>query len=232
MTTEITSGWFERHFIPEARAHCNSIGLDKDCKIVLTLDNCPAHPVTELVKKNVHSVRLPPNCTSLIQPLDNGILRSLKCNYCSMCMTRLLSASNSGMPVQEFLKGFNLRNMIYCLANAWNSVESTLRNGWYKLWPGLRGERTDQEDINDATGIMVSEKKSIRELLKFAQNLTNPSATDLASRVAEDNLEEWMEADNALATHHCTDSEIVQMIVSQNKEGNQGESCGETEKAA
>ncbi|KFD62016.1 hypothetical protein M514_11293 [Trichuris suis] len=59
MTREITSEWFERHFVPEERAHC-SIGLDKDCKIVLTLDNCPAHPVTELVKKNVHSVRLPP----------------------------------------------------------------------------------------------------------------------------------------------------------------------------
>ncbi|KFD67152.1 hypothetical protein M514_20588 [Trichuris suis] len=39
MITEITSEWFERHFVPEARAHCNSIGLDKDCKIVLTLDN-------------------------------------------------------------------------------------------------------------------------------------------------------------------------------------------------
>ncbi|KFD45562.1 hypothetical protein M514_13564 [Trichuris suis] len=143
-----------------------------------------------------------------------------------MFMTRLLSASNSGMPVQEFLKGFNLRNMIYCLANAWNSVEEwTLRNGWHKLWPGLGSERTDQEDVNHATGITVSEKKSIRELVEFAQNITNP-------RVAEDNLEEWMEADNALATHHCTDSEIVQMIVSQNKEGNQGESCDEKEQKA
>ncbi|KFD49793.1 hypothetical protein M513_09260 [Trichuris suis] len=85
--------------------------------------------------------------------------------------------------------------MIYCLANAWNSAEeSTLTNGWHKLWPGLRGERTDQEDINDATGVTVFEKKRIQELLEFAQNLTNPSATDLASRVAEDNLEEWMEA--------------------------------------
>ncbi|KFD51900.1 hypothetical protein M513_07229 [Trichuris suis] len=113
MTTEISSKWFfENRFVPEATARCNSVGLDRDCKILLILDNCPAHANVELVKSNVCTVRLRPSCTSPIQPPDNGILRSLKCKYCAIFMMRLLSASNSGRPVQEFLKTFNLRSMV------------------------------------------------------------------------------------------------------------------------
>ncbi|XP_042240039.1 uncharacterized protein LOC121878113 [Homarus americanus] len=41
--------------------------------------NCSAHPKADLlVKYNVFVAYLPPNCTSLIQPQDNGIIRSMK----------------------------------------------------------------------------------------------------------------------------------------------------------
>ncbi|KFD46316.1 hypothetical protein M513_12794 [Trichuris suis] len=110
-TTEITSEWCEDDFVAGARAHCSSIGLDHECKIVLILDNCPAHPNAELTKNNVCTVGLRPNCTSLIQPLDNSTMHSLKSKYRTMLMTHLLSAHNSRRPVQEFLKTFNLRSM-------------------------------------------------------------------------------------------------------------------------
>ncbi|XP_064410276.1 jerky protein homolog [Latimeria chalumnae] len=75
ITTKLCLEWFEKYFVPEARAHCTSVGLDPKCKIVLILDNCSAHPKAELlVKDNVVGLYLPPNCTSLIQPCDQGIL--------------------------------------------------------------------------------------------------------------------------------------------------------------
>ena len=82
MTQPVFLDWYNQHFIPEARAHCTSVGLDEHCEIVLLLDNCTAHPpAEELDKNNVFVKYLPPNCTSIIQPQDQGIIRSLKCKY-------------------------------------------------------------------------------------------------------------------------------------------------------
>ncbi|KFD53309.1 hypothetical protein M514_05790 [Trichuris suis] len=76
-----------------------------------------------------------------------------------MFMTRLLSASNSGRPVQEFLKTCSFRSMVYCLANAWKAVETmTPRNGWHRLWPPITTEcAADGEAIIDSTGVSFEE---------------------------------------------------------------------------
>ena len=46
-------------------------------KAVLVLDNCPAHPnVEDLTSEDgkITALYLPPNVTSLIQPMDQGVL--------------------------------------------------------------------------------------------------------------------------------------------------------------
>lgn len=56
------------------------VRLDDYCKIILVMDNCSAHPEAEtLVKKNVFAVFLLSNHTSVIEPMDQGILLSMKC---------------------------------------------------------------------------------------------------------------------------------------------------------
>ena len=48
--------------------------------IALVIDNCPAHPHIE----NLRSIKLfflPPNTTSATQPMDQGVIRSLKAKY-------------------------------------------------------------------------------------------------------------------------------------------------------
>lgn len=46
-------------------------------KIVLVVDNCPAH-IDMPAQSNVEVVFLPPNVTSVVQPMDAGIIRTLK----------------------------------------------------------------------------------------------------------------------------------------------------------
>ena len=49
-------------------------------KIALIIDNCPAHPpVSDLT--NIQLIFLPPNATSVLQPMDQGVIRSLKTHY-------------------------------------------------------------------------------------------------------------------------------------------------------
>ena len=49
-------------------------------KVILIVNNCPAHPNTEGFKA-VELVFLPPNTTSKTQPMDQGVIRSLKAKY-------------------------------------------------------------------------------------------------------------------------------------------------------
>ena len=48
--------------------------------ITLVLDNCTAH-YTDLMFQRIKIVFLPPNITSIIQPLDQGIIKAFKCYF-------------------------------------------------------------------------------------------------------------------------------------------------------
>ena len=63
-------------------------------------------------------------------------------------MRRPVSSVNSGIPVQKFIKEFNTKDAMYCVANARSSVTtSTLRNGWHKLWPSLMFNSHSEEKM-------------------------------------------------------------------------------------
>ena len=68
MNSEIFEEWvckLERKFCADDR------------KITLVIDNCPVHPsISNLT--NVQIVFLPPNTTSILQTIDQGVIRSLK----------------------------------------------------------------------------------------------------------------------------------------------------------
>ena len=51
----------------------------KDQHLVLLIDNAPSHKQVKL--DNVLILFLPPNTTSVLQPLDAGIIRSFKPKY-------------------------------------------------------------------------------------------------------------------------------------------------------
>ena len=75
MTQKIFKEWFVDYFVPEAKNHCSKVSLPDNSKILLVLDNCAANPDENILKKdNVQVIFLPPNCTSLIQPMDQGVL--------------------------------------------------------------------------------------------------------------------------------------------------------------
>lgn len=82
VTQALFLDWFNNNFLAEVRQHYEDLGLDKNSIILLLLDNCPAHPDESTFQQdNIIVKYLPPNCTSLIQPMDQGIIRSLKCSY-------------------------------------------------------------------------------------------------------------------------------------------------------
>ena len=84
------------------------LGLEP--KAVLVLDNCSAHPdETELISKDgkVIAKYLPPNVTSLVQPMDQGVLESLKRRYRRKILEELIFQDEEGTTIPDYLKSIN-----------------------------------------------------------------------------------------------------------------------------
>lgn len=63
-------------------------------KILLFVDNCSAHGKLEAMQpllKAITLVYFPPNTTSHLQPLDQGIINSLKANYRARMLLKVIA---------------------------------------------------------------------------------------------------------------------------------------------
>ncbi|XP_002941410.1 jerky protein homolog [Xenopus tropicalis] len=194
ITREIFQDWFENHFVPEARAHCMSVGLSQDAKVMLILDHCPTHPSAEfLVKDNVFAVCLPPDCTSFIQPLDQGILRLFKSNYKSEFLQRMLTECNKGMAGAQFQAKANIKDAIWTAALAWDKVDKqALIHGWRNLCPSSFALDNPAEECDFLGFTELRESQLTSELMNYARSLSCPEARLLD----EEAIEESFTADN------------------------------------
>ena len=86
-------------------------------EIVLFVDNCPAHPsIDNLVSTEL--IFLPPNTTSKLQPMDQGVIRSLKGRYKTMSNKKLIEAIEKIKTLLEF----SILDVTQMLDVAWGKV--------------------------------------------------------------------------------------------------------------
>ncbi|KAI5151993.1 hypothetical protein ENBRE01_2487 [Enteropsectra breve] len=65
---------------------------NKNRNIILLIDNCAAHPDINSSLTNIKLVFFPPNVTSILQPLDQGVIRNFKHHYRKLLITKMLQA--------------------------------------------------------------------------------------------------------------------------------------------
>ena len=73
--------------------------------ILLLIDNAPSHIVDEY--SNINIQFLPPNTTSKIQPLDQGIIRSVKCAYRKTIQVQYCSCMRNYEEVKQIMQSFD-----------------------------------------------------------------------------------------------------------------------------
>ena len=161
----IFEDWFFNHFIPEVRRYQEDVlHIPPDeVKAILLLDNTPAHPhADKLVSRDgrIRVVFLPPNTTSLFQPMDQGVIMATKRIYTRKYLDEVLVVipdeddeieDTRGLRTLEKIKSYNIKSGIYNFISAWKQVKiSTLANCWKKflqdidpegLSPGVSGVR-------------------------------------------------------------------------------------------
>ena len=86
-------------------------------KILLFIDNATSHPHLEF--SNIELKFFPANCTSQLQPMDQGIIQSMKLSYRKLLLLDLLSRVDSCDSGQGLIKSITVKHAMYWAAQAW-----------------------------------------------------------------------------------------------------------------
>jgi len=190
MTIAIFKKWFHQNFIPYVQKH-----LGQSAEAILLLDNCSAHPQDdELISSNgkIRAMFLPPNVTSLIQPMDQGVIESVKRQYRKKLCQSLILADASSVSIPDFLKTINLKYVCESISQVWSNTNSrVIVNAWSKLF----GANTD-------TSLLDTSISEISEMFK------------VLSVNSDQDVNDWLGVDTNMPGHeHLSDAEIVNEVM-------------------
>lgn len=179
MTQQIFLDWVNKEFTPEITKFLPAKNLS--LKAILILDNCRAHPPSNVLKSEdvgLFALFLPPNATSLIQPLDQGTIYALKCRYKSKFVRRHILG---GSDFREFLSNFELFDSLVDCVSAWNEISNeAIRNSWNKILPKHLNPIWDfDNDVNE----------TFNDLLTLFQQQEG------GREVTIEDIKEWLDCD-------------------------------------
>lgn len=170
MTSAIFKDWFHDSFCKQVKSFLKNQGLPE--KALLLIDNAPCHcSEEELISEDgkIFAMFLPPNCTALLQPLDQNAIRLTKLNYRKGLLAHILSQLEDGDDVGKCIKSINLMDASCLLHNSWQKVETnSLEKCWHKL---LSGNLPDY-DPDDLIPLSVLQGK-LRQISQDFQEISN-----------------------------------------------------------
>lgn len=148
MTASLFNDWFYHCFVPDVENYLKKNNLA--FKVLLLLDNAPSHS-TDLSHSNVQIEFLPPNTTSLLQPLDQGIIAVFKAYYIRKSFEVILEKMESAnITVKEVWKQFTILNSVEIVDASLKEIRpSTLKACWKALIPEIDVQSTVSTPIED-----------------------------------------------------------------------------------
>ncbi|KAM4688516.1 tigger transposable element-derived protein 1-like [Discoglossus pictus] len=198
VTLAVFTDWFLNCFIPAVEHYCSEKKIP--FKILLLLDNAPGHPTSlDDLHPNVKVVFLPLNTTSLLQPMDQGVISTFKAYYLQRTFTQAVRATEDDMmTLREFWKNYNIYDAIKNIADSWEEVkQSTMKVMWNKLCPqfsdGFLGfieeeiaeARQAVVDCGNALQLDINENDVIDLLESHSQELTNEDLMEIEKQLIE-----------------------------------------------
>ena len=172
---------------------------------MLLIDNCSAHP-QELKTRDgsVTCTFLPANTTSLIQPMDQGVLQAMKNRYKRKLLQKVICDQDLDptQNIKEIVKQHTVKDALYMLADAWEEghADSIFKvYGKLQIHP-VRPSVSEPEPENIST-------EPIMDVLNQVANREGLSSSD---------VEDWLNVENELPTSpQLSDEQILESVVGQ-----------------
>uniref|UniRef100_A0A8C9VDH0 HTH CENPB-type domain-containing protein n=1 Tax=Scleropages formosus TaxID=113540 RepID=A0A8C9VDH0_SCLFO len=187
VTQDVFMDYVRSYFSPFVEKYCRENSLPN--KALLIIDNAPCHPVgTILYADNIEVVFLPPQTTSLLQPMDQGIIATFKSYYLQIVMRHFRNESKSGRSLMDIWKDFSIKVALRFIAEAWDCISpETMNVAWMKLCP---------RHVYCARGFKHDELQS-ESRMKIVKLAKEAGFKD----VGEDDVEDVLSSHNQEPTH-------------------------------
>ena len=176
-------------------------------KVAMILDNCSAHPHVQDLRA-IKLVFLPPNTTSVTQPMDQGIIQNFKVQYRHLLVTRgIIPAVEKKEPFK-----WTMLNALHASKDAWDLVKpATIANCFRHCGfippailahvPEPPAESDDEDDEDDLPLSVIA-----------ARLRQSGFALD------EEDLQLYLHIDDELpTTAPLTDEAIIEQVVAENQ---------------
>ena len=205
--------WMDGNFFREWVRQLENKFVAKGRKIVLIIDNCPAHPKIDNLQA-VELIFLPPNTTSKTQPMDQGVIRSLKAHY------RAKVVKQASIDGKKRIPSINILNAMSLLVDAWDRVTAaTITNCFRKAGISKENHQQSLDDADDPFQALACEIEELR-------------ARDEALITSEITDDEYIDTDGPLFTFKTcaiTDDEVLSKVTSMEEDEEDCEDTNEIE---
>ena len=170
MTRILFSSWFHNEFVPSVKKHAEE--NEYEPKALLLVDNCSAHHMNNELESEDGMIKvafLPPNVTALGQPMDQGVINSLKVKYKRKLLNFIVLECSSSIKYDDRMKQVTLLKTIEWVAQAWEEVgekdpsqfslfsfsfhpfqipHTTIERSWNKIFEGAQDSQDGEcEDM-------------------------------------------------------------------------------------
>ncbi|XP_064081037.1 tigger transposable element-derived protein 1-like [Macrobrachium nipponense] len=204
-------------FIPQVKQYLSDLCME--FKVLLLMDNA-GHPA-DLCYEGVQLEFLPANTTSLLQPMDQGVIRAFKALYTRNSLGHLVKAmdDDSEFTLKGFWRKFKIATCLNVIDRSLRDMKKeTLNSCWKKLWP---------ECVNDYKGFSPQEIQhlAIDNAVKLAKILGGEGFDD----ITKDEVGSLIDTHTELLTDQDLE-EIIDSDIDDNEDstgsGNEGDEDG------
>lgn len=155
-------------------------------KVLLFVDNAPSHP-SGLEYSNVTVKYLPPNTTSHLQPLDQGIIRAFKAGYRKRVIKWLLQNMEAVQSVYELTKRLTVLDAIHWISAAWNDLDTKCIENCFRK-AGFKKDANNDDDVVLCEDVDEDEETGniFEEMQRFIEHLPVMDALDSMNYITAD----------------------------------------------
>ena len=199
MTADIFRDWFYNIFVPHVTNFLRSKSLP--IKAVLLVDNASVHD--RIALGDIRVEFLPPNTTSLIQPMDQGPIAALKKRYMTNFLLDIMNRDCHETAILK-VKSWTIKNAVTLIATCWKQLsQDTLQNSWKNLLK----KHSEEQDL------MILENEMIDEDIGAIPNAEETEEDRALLDDLEAEMVSWSEINELTACYYVpTDQDIVHQL--------------------
>ncbi len=125
-------------------------------KVLLFADNAACHRLEEgVVLNNVKIQFLPANTTSIIQPLDQGIIHTFKVHYRQQIVRKQLLALKKGLSLPQFAKTIDVLEALKLIERSWRLVTPTTIQNCFRKAGFSRVENEEDPEVAETVQLQI-----------------------------------------------------------------------------